>query len=88
VASLTNQIDDQPVIFSALKMINGQFRSLTPAKPATQQHCQECSIAFAFPESGSPSCQNSRACLFNDDYALFLGQRSLLLESFANELIN
>jgi len=52
VAALTNQIDNRSMVFSTLKMVNGQFRSLTSAKSAPQQHCKKRAIAFSFQSSG------------------------------------
>jgi hypothetical protein len=43
----TDQINDRPVVLSALKVSDIQFCGLFPAPPATQEKCQQCSVPLA-----------------------------------------
>jgi hypothetical protein len=45
---LADQVDDRPVILSALKMRDIQFCRLFPAQPATQEETEQRSISLAF----------------------------------------
>ncbi len=48
VTSLANEVDNRPVLFSPLKVIDGQFGSLATTKATTQQHGQKRPIALTF----------------------------------------
>jgi hypothetical protein len=48
VASLSDQINDRPVLFALLKVIQSQRYGFVPPQPAGEQQCQQCAVAFSF----------------------------------------
>jgi hypothetical protein len=58
---LSDQIDNGPVIVSALNVVKRQVSQLSSAQTATQQDSQNGSVSFSFQVSGLGSCQRLRA---------------------------
>ena len=48
VASLFDKINDRPVLFALLKVIQSQLYGFVPPQPAGEQQCQQCAVAFSF----------------------------------------
>ena len=48
VSTLANQIHDGPMLLALLEITHLEFGHLSPTQTAAEQHCQNCSIPFAF----------------------------------------
>jgi len=48
VASLANQINNGPMLFALLEMIQPQRHGFMPPQAAREQQCEQCSVAFPF----------------------------------------
>jgi hypothetical protein len=48
VASLADQINNGPMFFALLVMIQSQRRGFMPLQAAREQQCEQCSVAFSF----------------------------------------
>ena len=48
MASLAQQIDDGPVFFSLLKMIQGQCDDFVPSQPTREHEGQQGAVSFSF----------------------------------------
>jgi hypothetical protein len=46
VAALPNQVDDCPVLFALLQVIDCQFGDLMPSEATRQKNCQQCSVTL------------------------------------------
>jgi hypothetical protein len=57
VASLSDKINDRPVLFALLKVIQSQPYGFVPPQPAGKQQCQQCAVASEW----GPSENNRRA---------------------------
>jgi hypothetical protein len=48
VASLANQINNGPMLFALLEMIQSQRHGFMPPQAAREQQCEQCSVALSF----------------------------------------
>src|ERR1700730_9009678 len=48
VASLANQVNNSPMLFALLEMIQSQCHGFMPPQAAREQQCEQCSVAFSF----------------------------------------
>jgi hypothetical protein len=48
VASLANQINNGPMFFALLEMLQSQRHGFMPPQAAREQQCEQCSVAFSF----------------------------------------
>src|SRR6266852_7168382 len=48
VASLAHQINNGPMLFALLEMIQSQRHGFMPPQAAREQQCEQCSVAFSF----------------------------------------
>src|ERR1700688_4305590 len=48
VASLTDQVNNGPMLFALLEMIQSQRHGFMPPQAAREQQCEQCSVAFSF----------------------------------------
>ena len=57
-----NQVDDRPVIFALLQMIQRQFGQLTTTQPTPEKNLRIARSRLPFTVSAFGSCQSVRAC--------------------------
>src|SRR6267142_383660 len=48
VASLANQINNSPMLFALLEMIQSQRHGFMPPQAARERQCEQCSVTFSF----------------------------------------
>src|SRR5215469_9948377 len=48
MASFAHQIDDDPVFFPPLKMIQGQCHDFVPSQPTRKHKSQQSAVSFSF----------------------------------------
>src|ERR1700688_5119702 len=48
VASLADQINNGPMLFALLEVIQSQCHGFMPPQAAREQQCEQCSVAFSF----------------------------------------
>jgi hypothetical protein len=66
VASLTDQVNNGPMLFALLEMIQSQRHGFMPPQAAREQQCEQSSVAFSFQSlmvRCLPKCANCRGAL-------------------------
>lgn len=59
MASLAGQINNGPMVFALLELIQSQRYGFMPPQAAREQQCKQCSVTFSFQSlmiGGSPKC--------------------------------